>query len=81
MKLSAVREPDGSVVVAGLRYRLEERNDRFVVVRADDGGELGAFRVTDVAHGFEIEAAPAERRVVEAIARLFAAPRGLLPLQ
>jgi hypothetical protein len=81
MKLRAVREPDGSVAVGEARYRLEERNDRFVVVGADDGQELGAFRVTDVAHGFEIEAGDAERGVVEAIAKLFSAPRGLLPLQ
>jgi hypothetical protein len=81
MKHRAERQPDGSVIVDGTRYRLEERGERFVVVRAEDGGELGAFRVTDVAHGFEIETAGEERAVVEAVARVFAAPRGLLPLQ
>ena len=81
MKLRAVREPDGSVEVEGARYRLREEDDRFVVVQADGGEELGSFRVKDVAHGFEVDASDGDRRVVEAIARLFAQPRGLLPLQ
>lgn len=81
MKHTAERQPDGSVLVDGTRYRLEERGERFVVVRVDGGAELGAFRVTDVAHGFEIEAAGDARAVVEAVARVYRAPRGLLPLQ
>jgi hypothetical protein len=81
MKHRAIRKPDGSIEVAGTSYRLDERGDRFVVVRAGDGGEIGAFRMQDAAHRFEIEASDEMRSVVRAIAKMLATPRGLLPLQ
>jgi hypothetical protein len=81
MKHRAIRKPDGSIQVAGASYRLEENADRFLVVRASDGGRIGSFRVKDALHRFEIEASDEMRSVVRAIAELQATPRGLLPLQ
>lgn len=81
MKLRAVRRSDGSIDVGGHHYRLEERDGRFEVVRAD-GEPVGSIRFRDdVARGFEVEAPSDGRKVVEAVARLLAAPRGVLPLQ
>jgi hypothetical protein len=77
----AIQKPDGSIEVDGACYRLQEINDHFLVVRSDDGGEVGAFRMKDAAHGFEIDASDEMRAVVHAVASLFSTPRGLLPLQ
>jgi hypothetical protein len=81
MKLRALRKPDGSIEIDGVSYRLREQGDRFEVVRQDGGDALGAFRLEDVAHGFEIDAPAEHRAIVDAVAKLFAAPRGVLPLQ
>jgi hypothetical protein len=81
MKLRAVRRPDGSIEIDGVRYRLREQDDRFEVVREDGGAALGAFRIRDVSHGFEVDAPDSNRAIVQAVAKLFAAPRGVLPLQ
>jgi hypothetical protein len=62
-------------------YSLREAPDgRFEVQRTADGVVLGTF---DAAPGGvrTVRAAGPARRVVRAIARLLAAPRGLLPLQ
>ena len=76
----ATRQPDGSIEIGGMRYTLDEQGDRFVVVDGD-GDHVGAFRVTDVAHRFEVDATPERHALVRAIARLMASPRGILPLQ
>jgi hypothetical protein len=81
MKLRAVRRPDGTIDVGGASYRLDERDDRFVVIRADDGRELGTFRIKDATHSEVIDANDDSRAVIDAVAELFSTPRGLLPLQ
>jgi hypothetical protein len=81
MKPRAFRRPDGSIEIDGESYRLREQDDRFEVVRQEGGAALGAFRIKDVAHGFEVDASDENRAIVQAVAKLFAAPRGVLPLQ
>ena len=76
----ATRHPDGSIEIEGSRYTLDEQGDRFVVVDAG-GAQVGSFRVKDVSHRFEVDAAPDRHALVRAIARLMASPRGILPLQ
>jgi hypothetical protein len=79
--MTARRNPDGSLVIGGERYRLEERGDRFLLVRVRDGLPIGGFRIDSVARSPEIDAPRESRAVVAAAAKLLASPRGLLPLQ
>jgi hypothetical protein len=73
------QNPDGSITVSGERYRVDDRSPgQFDVVRERDGLHMGAFHLQpDV----RVEAPSEHLEIVQAVARLLATPRGLLPLQ
>ena len=84
MQPKAHGEPDGSFDVSGIRYRLEQNDDHFVVVRSSDGVAVGGFRLNALARARSaavIDEDSADVNVVKAIADIVSQPRGLLPLQ
>ena len=83
--MQAHRNADGTFLIAGVNYRLNERADGvFDVLREQDGAIVGRIRL--VAHrggGPAAEPLPDadSPEIVRTIALLLDAPRGALPLQ
>lgn len=78
--------PSGHVEVDGASYRVVDDADRqsCAVIRDHDGAEMGRFRlakVTSIPQADAVLAGARDPELVLAIARLLAAPRGVLPLQ
>jgi len=79
------RNPDGSFECEAIRYRLEQVSDSFFdVVRENDHSVVGRLEVAPGTSGEPVVSVlpgAALPEVADAISRLMAEPRGVLPLQ
>jgi hypothetical protein len=84
--MQAHRNSDGTFLIAGVRYRMNDRADgEFDVIREQDGAIAGRIRLVSHSGGGGPGAEPVPDadapEIVRTIAPLLDAPRGALPLQ